>query len=141
MQNVIEFKTPRVEQEFKGVNIDPRLRIIIWALAGYTSLSFNKGILLTEIYRTQAEQDEIYKDDAGYRNFKWDSVHQYWRGADVRLTTFTLNEAQSIADWLNNNFVYTGHHPTALNHDVGSGWHLHIQVDTDGETEITGRPV
>jgi hypothetical protein len=133
---MIEFKSIRQSYEFVDPKLDPRLRIMILTLAGYGSFFFRgKTIKLTELFRTDEEQDEIYKDDPIYQKSKWKSVHQFWRGADIRLWEFEKGEIESMVDFINKHFKYSNNHFSALAHDV-KGYHLHLQVDGDGITEI-----
>ena len=125
---MIKFKTKRIEKEFYyNTSIKDRLKDIIYMLALYTELEFRKDITLTELHRTQEEQDSYYKDNDRYREKPWKSVHQYGRGADIRTKNFEQEEIMKMVDFLNH-VHYSTKHNTALFHDIGIGEHIHIQV-------------
>ena len=130
----MEFKHLRLIAEFDRVK--KRLQIIVYALDAYVKHRYKKEIMVTSIFRTQEEQDEIYGHLAGYKESPWKSVHQYWRGVDVRLSNFSKEEIKDILMFLNKSFEYTGRYETAIKHDIGYGSHIHIQVDMDGVTNI-----
>lgn len=96
-------------------------------MALYCEVEFKKDITVTEIFRTQEEQDSYYKDHESYKEKPWKSVHQYWRGADVRSKNFEHEEIQKITNWLNM-VHYSTKHNTCVYHDIGLGEHWHIQV-------------
>lgn len=121
-----------MEKEFD--ELDSRLRIILFALEGYLKHKYNTSLIITHLWRSQKEQDEIYKNDPEYQKRPFKSVHQYYRGADISISTVS---GKKIANWLNVNFFYAPGKPTALVHTVASwGIHLHIQVSYHRITEI-----
>ena len=134
MDKNIEFKTHNLELEF--LNIDSRLQVIIYALSGFVSFNFGKNITLTELMRTQEMQDSYYSSNPKYKIKPFKSVHQFGRGADISVKYFTDEELKDIYLFLNKSFAYSNAFKTAVIHDVGLGKHLHIQVDSDGATEI-----
>lgn len=94
----------------------------------YTNEQFDKSIMLTMIYRTDEEQDEIYKDSEKYKARKFKSPHQFWQAADIRSKTFTDEEVKQIEDYLNEKWNSSNYYKwTARNHTVGLGMHFHIQ--------------
>ncbi len=123
----MKFKNIWIEKQLP--KIDERLKAMLFFLDYYVTQRYNKEIMITELIRTQAEQDIIYKDDPKYKKGpKWASVHQYGRGADLRVSEFTLDEIKDILDLLNKIPYGDGRHKTALIHNVGFGDHIHIQV-------------
>jgi len=138
MFRLIYFKTERQALEWENPRLDRRLRVITYALAGFTFDNFGKPLLITEIKREEAERREIYKDDPELREKL--GVHEVWRAIDYRLKGFTPEEIAKMVKFLNDNFIYTGKLATALAHVV-IGFHLHVQTDSDGVTEIKGGPV
>jgi hypothetical protein len=116
--------------------MDKRLRVILYALAGYAFDKFQKFLIITDIFRTEEERKEIYKDNQAMAEKV--GVHEVWRAADIRTHNFTSFEVTDLVGWLNEHFEYTGGKPTALAHDV-AGYHLHLQVDGDGLTQIRAR--
>lgn len=126
----LAFKSDNEKEEFP--KIAPHLRAILWELAWFCKRNFDQQICVTELLRTQSEQDAIYANNQKYQIKPWKSVHQFGRGADIRTyNCFSLEEIQKILQFLNSNWVYDPQRPhlkTAIHHDVGSGAHIHIQV-------------
>jgi hypothetical protein len=133
MMHLINFKNNRQADEWKDARLDGRLRVIIYALAGFVFDNFQKFLVITEVYRTEEERRAIYANDAVMREKV--GVHEVWRGIDVRALDFTKEEIDAMVDFLNSHFEYTGKCDTVLAHDI-VGFHLHIQVDGDGVTSI-----
>lgn len=136
----MEFKTMRILREFNNPSLDFRVRAIVFAISGYTQHVFNKPTILTEIWRSDSEQDKIYGKNSGKPN-----IHKWWRAIDLRTMHLTLDEINDLILFLNH-FIYTQRDgkkfPTVLYHEVKDsegkllGYHFHIQVDPDGITEI-----
>jgi hypothetical protein len=118
----------RLYQEF--LRLGTRLKGILMYASAYSMDKFGIPLVLTHIYRTQAEQDSIYRDDPKYKASPFPSVHQYNRGADARVTDMGVGKAKELAKEVNGLFVYrTGTTmQTCLVHDVGQGNHIHFQV-------------
>jgi hypothetical protein len=126
----MRFKTQRIEDEWYSDQISEKLKSIMAILDQFTNMEFGKDIMLTDLMRTKAEQDEIYKDNPRYKERSWNSVHQYGRGADIRSRDFTQDQLNTIKNFLNC-FKYDKNRPnknTCTIHDVGSGMHVHTQV-------------
>ena len=132
---MIYFKFPELRAEFEGertineYKIRPKLRVMVFALAGYVIYHFNKSLVVTEILRDQKIQDQYYRDNPEYRKKPWKSVHQFGRGVDIRAGNFTDDEINKVLAFLNSAFDYgDGEHKAALCHDIGFGKHFHLQV-------------
>lgn len=96
----------------------------------FCSTNFNKTVVITMIYRTEAEQDSIYKDDPKYKVRKFKSPHQFWQAIDLRSRTFTPDEINKLVNYINTIYNKTNHYAwTAKNHNVGLGDHFHIQYN------------
>jgi hypothetical protein len=134
---IIEFKYPELISEFI-MQIDSRLRFILFSAAGFAYYNFGKRITLTELMRTQIEQDEIYANNLDYQKTKWQSVHQFGRGADLSIQYYTADELNQIVNYLNSQLQYNDENrfKIALVHDVGYGNHLHIQVSSSDYTKL-----
>lgn len=124
---MIKFKTPRIELEYQSDLLDPKLKSLIKVLSVFSRHQFNKNIVLTDIYRTQDEQDDLYKDSTDYQKHPWKSVHQFWRGVDVRTTSYDSNEKVEILEFMNK-FTYSNDRKTLIFHNAGHGEHFHMQV-------------
>jgi DNA polymerase II small subunit/DNA polymerase delta subunit B len=120
----IGFKTPRIEAEFNELEIkNKRLYYIIKDTNNYTVKKYKKNITLTEVYRTQEEQNRYYK---GKPKFK--SPHQRWLAVDIRTHNFTKQQVQNIVKYINNKYnKHSRYIPTAFYHDIGLGPHIHVQ--------------
>ena len=123
----IRFKTPYLEKEF----CDPRLNTALvmavlytaWLIFKYT----NREAVVTGIFRTKEEQEKICRDQ-GVEFYE--SVHQFWRGADVRSIGIEQKIVEGIVRRVNLAFPYNGSpgKKTAIIHQVGSlGMHIHLQ--------------
>lgn len=94
---------------------------------------YNRTILITMIFRTQEEQDDVYKgtkNSAGvaYNEKPWKSPHQFWHSVDLRSSVFSKVEIKEIEDYLNSKYNSSNYYKwSAKCHDVGLGDHFHIQ--------------
>lgn len=126
----MRFKTNRIEKEWNSEQLDFRVRIIALALDWYCRKYVNKrGIILTDILRLDSEQDEIYKNDPAYKIKPWRSTHQDWRAIDTGVNAYSEMQRQKMCNFVNKYFNYSGSHSCCVYHNVGRGWHFHLQVD------------
>lgn len=125
----MRFKTERIEKEWNDKRLDFGLRIIALTVDWYCTENFGRDIQLTDIYRTQEEQDRYYKDDPNYKIQKWYSTHQFWRAIDVGVNKYSESQRQELCNYINKHFNYKGSHNTCVYHNVGKGWHFHLQTD------------
>ena len=131
---MITFKDDRQKAEW--ADISGKLKQLIEMLALYMWLKYGRQIMITELKRTQDEQDDIYgkkadkETKAKYKKKPWKSVHQFDRGADIRTYDWERNEVKD-ALFILNTIVYDkarSRKKTAIHHDLGTGEHIHIQV-------------
>jgi len=121
----LRFKTTAIAKQFVDPKLSDRLLSLIYIIQAYCWLQWKKNITITELFRTQAEQDYIYRKVKGYNK---KSVHQFWRGCDIRtIGVFSNKQAKEIETFLNM-IYYDSKHNTAKFHDVGMGKHIHAQV-------------
>lgn len=155
---VLQFKAgeeKHLEHEFYYM-IDKRLQSILYFIAGYLMVVHGVELVITQLHRTNEEQDDIYRShsdaevQAAYRANPWVSVHQVNRGADVRVRWpkklwsykyLNREEQDEIAadldSQLDERFEYDfGRKQTSVRHDVGRGDHIHIQVDSHEVTRM-----
>lgn len=113
--------------------VKPALQTIVICAAGIMLYEYGTPMLLTHINRTQAEQDAIYASDIKYQAAPWQSVHQYYRGVDARVTDLGQAKAKSLAAKVNSMFSYdkTKSKAVVLVHDVGQGNHIHFQIGAE----------
>ncbi|MBI5117534.1 hypothetical protein HZA56_13745 [Candidatus Poribacteria bacterium] len=120
----LAFKSPRQRQEFYSPKLDARLFWIIGLIALWVSRKHGLAPELTDVYRTGEEQRRIYPNEPTRR-----SVHQFWRGCDIVARGLNAAAHAEIRDFVNRLFHYgKPGHETCIYHDVGKGWHLHVQV-------------
>jgi len=118
---MISFKTERIENEWNSGLMNKKLKDIVNMAGLYMKYVNGVGLILTEIFRYQDEQESIYGATTRKR-----SVHQYWRGVDIRVNNMTDEQANDLLSFLNK-VPYGLKHRTATLHDVGFGKHLHCQ--------------
>lgn len=120
----MKFKTTRIEKEFSQLynkNID-LYQIVIFAM--YASQSrYKKDLIITEVYRTQKEQDRYYKNKKKFR-----SPHQDWKAVDIRTFHLETSEIKDLVKTINKRYNSTSRYiPTSFYHGIGLGKHIHIQ--------------
>lgn len=113
-------------QALKAKNHD--LYLIMYDITTYCATEFKKDVVITMIYRTEAEQDSIYKDDPKYIAKKFKSPHQLNHAFDLRSSTFDTKQIEKLVLWLNTTYnVHNYYNWTAKCHDIGLGDHFHVQ--------------
>ena len=135
VKGIIYFKngSKRLQDEFVAlVDKNKDLHELIVDTCAYCKAEFNKDIVITMLYRTQDEQDNLYKDSTKYKEKKFSSPHQYHHAVDLRSSTFTREEIDKLVDYLNKVYNSKNYYKwTAKCHDIdGSGpqaEHFHIQ--------------
>jgi hypothetical protein len=119
------FKSENLRDEFH--KISPHLRLILCD-AEVWMIENSQQIVITSLFRTDAEQERLFNAGLSKRM----SVHQYGRGADVRVTDDPgLNDKFQV--WLNGKYPYDltrPHFNTCYLHNVGLGLHFHVQTVT-----------
>lgn len=130
----VKFKneSSRLEREYatlKENNLD--LYLIIEHLNERFQVDLGTDLVITMIYRTQEEQDDIYigktRNGIPYITKPWKSPHQYYHAVDIRSRELTKEEIKSAVDALNAEYNSDNYYKfTALCHDVGLGDHFHI---------------
>ena len=123
----IQFKTPRIEQEYNQLPLqNKKLYRIINLAAEYMDLEFGKPVMLTEVYRTPEENAALYKESV---QPVW-RPHTMWMGVDIRSSIYTDFEIQKLLEYLNLFTVFKGQRKTASYHKItGNALHFHVQAD------------
>ena len=115
--------------------IDPLLFVLLgWVNLWVELNSISARVVITNLLRTQKEQDKIYAHKPNYLKNPWKSVHQYGRGIDLSVWNFENkgDEPEEIINTVNLNWDYGDNvHKCALIHDVGWGRHIHLQVSNN----------
>jgi len=120
----------RLKDEWKTLSKrNPALHSIIVHLAGYSGLTLGREIVITQIYRTEEEQKEIYGPHCSKT-----SPHQHWCAVDLRCRDYSLDERAHLERTLRvyDHFNKFKHLPSAsrtvLIHKVNNGGiHFHVQ--------------
>ncbi|WP_158684266.1 hypothetical protein [Methylobacterium sp. 285MFTsu5.1] len=115
-------------QYVKLQHFNPALCSIVQKLADYVSSSFNKDVIVTCIYRSQSENDSIYKNVTKKKKI---TAHGVWAAIDIRSHGLEDN-IPDMLKFLNaynsTNANKTKSGQTAIFHEiVGHGPHFHIQ--------------
>lgn len=124
----IEFKEASLGVEFFELQAkNPRLHRLINLLHDYTMLEFNKGVVITHIFRTPEQQKELYKDTPADKR-PTTSPHMTWGAVDIRSSIYDAKQIDKMLKFLNT-FTYAGgQRSVAIHHMVaGNTWHTHIQ--------------
>ena len=125
----MKFKTEKILNEFRL--LPARLRHILYYADGVSrSLTPSKEVVVTCLLRTRAEQESLYEwavRSGIYDGFDSvpNSVHQYWRGADIRIWIYKDWETEFLVESINKYFKYGRGN---LNTAVLKKDHIHLQV-------------
>lgn len=119
----MKYKTNRTKSEYKTIfekNLE--LHQIVSKMAFIAEYRYGKNLVITEVFRTQSEQDRYYR---GKRQFT--SPHQRWLAIDIRSKNFTKQQVKELVAFVNKDVKHNTYIPTAFFHDVGLGPHIHVQ--------------
>lgn len=119
---MINFKRRSLQAEWGNLlYLNTKLVYIVLTLSDILG-----GIVITHILRTEEQQRKFYP-----RNPRKKSVHQYWRGVDIRTRGLDKDLLRYAIERINYQFPYgKGKVKTCVHHDIGKGDHLHIQTAT-----------
>ena len=141
---MIIYKTDRQRKELMGekavrtgdavYKVNPMTVKLLYWLNEWAEKNMSiKVLIVTDVLRTQEEQDKIYHHLIIYKQKPWKSVHQFGRGIDIAVSN--LMEAgldpDLIVEAVNANWIYDPSRPKkkcAVRHNVGRGDHIHLQV-------------
>lgn len=123
----MRFKTSQIESEFKDLAMqNGRMIRLLHALEIFTQLEFKKDFMITSIYRTQKEHDELYKNTPPAQK-PVNSPHMFYEAVDLRSSEFSTSEILRMVEFLNN-FTFRNNKNVAMYHQVvGNAFHFHIQ--------------
>lgn len=99
-------------------------------LADFVHFEFKEDLVVTSIFRTQAEHDALYALTPPDKRPKT-SPHMYWNAFDIRSTVFSDAEKQRMLKFLNCFTYLTGQgKPVAILHSIaGNVEHFHVQAN------------
>lgn len=102
---------------------------VVWDLQVFVNDHFTKDVVITHLYRTQAQQERFYG-----KGTKKKSPHQFWGAVDIRDSIYDKEEIKQMTDFLKfydkyNNYrlIRSSQSRTVLRHNIGLGMHFHIQ--------------
>ena len=124
-KGIVLFKTNAEKKEWKKLEKKhPKMLNLIIKTAQFTKKNFNKPLVLTELHRTQADQDRLYGGKA-----KKKSWHQFWMAVDFRSRIFTNAEILQIINFIKTEFKSEGKKLRVLYHRIsGSVYHFHVTL-------------
>lgn len=124
---VIKFKDEEQFEEFKKVDI--RIKAIVFYAAFEMKKDYDYDIVVTSVFRTDAEQKLLIKQ--GKPAVK-SSAHSDYRATDIRIKDFPNQSwIHHLEDKINFFFPRIDGFKTALVHGEGDNKHLHLQVPRD----------
>ncbi len=109
---------------------NPPMCRLLHKLEAHVESKYQKHITITQIDRSQEENDKIYKNST---RPKRKTAHSVWAAVDIRSSDFTKKEIEEIISFLNDEYNGSNSNPlpsgsTAMCHEVpGHGMHFHIQ--------------
>lgn len=122
--------SPRIKRELGDLRTKnkPLLKLIL-DLYHYVEDNFGKDVVITMIYRTDEEQDYLYRHSERYAKRPFKSPHQFYHAIDIRSWLYTKEEIKQMVDYLNSKYNQDNYYKwTTKVHEVGdNGMHFHIQ--------------
>lgn len=125
MQISLNFKHADLVEEFEKVDL--RIKSIALYVANEFSTKLNKEMVVTSIYRSQSEQNNLRKSGAPAVVV---SPHSDWRAIDIRINDIFGQDIflKTLVSNINSFFKRKDGLTTALIHGEGQNRHLHLQV-------------
>lgn len=140
-----------IQSQFR--KMDARLQFIALAVMGFTDHVFGKDIVITEIYRSKADQMAYYPGqpyrpsvhefgrgiDFGVRAYRADELDQWPHTMPTGCPAFDEHEIKIIDNWFSGVVSYDDERPdmdSLIHHNVGLGDHLHLQVSWRKSTRL-----
>lgn len=125
----VGFSPPEVEREWSDRKLDPRVRALALYLAWYTKEMWGKPLVVTDIYRSDERQKELYKNTYDGAMPPFGNPHGSWRCLDLRAKDLTPNEISTLEAQARQWWPRGDNKLTLLYHQVGTqGYHFHLQV-------------
>lgn len=97
---------------------------LIIDLYEWVDLNLEKDTVMTMIFRTQEEQEDIYGSETSKK-----SPHQFNHAVDIRSWLYTKEEQEQMVEYMNAKYNSSNYYKwTAKVHEVSNrGVHFHIQ--------------
>ena len=124
----LEFKTEKQRTEFQSGNLDEKVLHLINLVQVFISIEYPdyRHITLTEVFRTQEENNELYGDEKHF------STHTFWRATDIRCNDMPEGMPEKLEKLLNLVTYEEGRKiVTCKLHNITdnpAAKHLHLQV-------------
>ena len=119
----VAFKTKKIKDEWDLLDTQkPYMKGIVEEAVALADKQFDMDLTITHILRDRDTQLRFYPKHPNRR-----SVHEFWRGIDIRSRDLTTDEIDSIVSHINGTYPYRGGKFTAMHHDI-KGPHIHIQT-------------
>lgn len=124
---MILYSNDQLKAEFNNQGLNPVLKMIVLATAGYVSQKYGEPIYITSVFRPIASNPTNTK-----------SCHNFWNAVDADNDAgLTEIEKKDVADWINRTFSYDLMRPdksVCLLHSVagrgGDHWHIQVHPNT-----------
>lgn len=139
---MIIFKSGRLKKEFNSPDLDRRVRMLIFMLSGYVEYTYGMRLKITSVYRSDAEQMEIY----GGKMPSYGNIHGQWRAIDFVIekqdgTNMKHDDCIKLASDFNHNYIQHDNqdrYPTLVFHSIQKGdiGHFHCQVSYKNQTRL-----
>jgi hypothetical protein len=105
---------------------NPKLLDLLIDLSEFCELMYKKNIVLTSVFRDETEQAELYKQST-HKVLK--SAHGTYEAVDLRSSTFTAHEIETICSYLNTKYKNKNGKKVAIAHAIpGNVMHFHIAL-------------
>ena len=105
LDKLISFKADRQQKEWESRQVKDKLKLIVYIMAMVSFFLFKKKITITDIFRTQEENDKIYGWKLGCGRKRKYSVHSAWRGVDIRIRGYKKEQLKILVS-IGNSFPY-----------------------------------
>lgn len=125
----ITFKTDRIKEEWRELDRrNPKLTGVLNCLSNFVTLEFQKDVVITCIFRSEAENEALYAETPPDKRPPT-SPHMTWHAADLRSSIYTEQEINKMLQFLNSFSYAGGQRKVALYHIIaGNSFHLHVQA-------------
>ena len=127
---MLSFKTSRERDEYAALREhNPKLQDMLIDLVPYVQNKMGKDVVVTSIYRSPDEQNELYTNEPKKVP---NSPHETWQAADLRSSIYTQAERDDICSYLNTHWHNANGKIVAFCHAIaGNVMHFHISLYRD----------
>jgi len=122
--------SPRLSKEYQELNNkNPILREIVDDVAAKVYKDLKEPIVITQIFRTQKEQDRLYRYSGKYKRKKFKSPHQFYQAIDLRSWKFSRRYIRKLKRYINKKYNEGNYYRLTFTYHAikGNIKHIHIQ--------------